>query len=105
MVKDKKALEKLLPGRKGTRLAGFVLLFLAIQLAVMAWFSNTFLAPLPSLLDEQSRDGDYVYLTVAESADIFAEDSEEMGFSSMRVFRFSQPESIRRYAFFSELSS
>ena len=83
MVKDKKALEKLLPGRKGTRLAGFVLLFLAIQLAVMAWFSNTFLAPLPSLLDEQSRDGDYVYLTVAESADIFAEDSEEMGYYFM----------------------
>ena len=83
MVTDKKALEKLLPGRKSARLAGFILLFLAVQLAVMAWFSANFLAPLPSLLDEESRDGDYVYLTVVESADIFAEDSEEMGYYFM----------------------
>ena len=70
MVKDRKALEKLLPGRRSARLAGFILLFLAVQLTVMAWFANSFLAPRPSL-------------TVAESADIFAEDSQEMGYYFM----------------------
>jgi len=89
MVKERKALEKLLPGRRGARLAGFVLLFLALELAVMTWFSQTYLAPPPSLLDEQSADGEYVYLTVAESADIFAEDSEEMGY-----YFFTDPEGL-----------
>lgn len=80
MAKERKALEKLLPGRKGARLTGFILLFLALELAVMCWFAGAYLAPHPALLDEQSADGDYVYLTVADSDGIFAEDSSEMGY-------------------------
>lgn len=80
MAKERKALAKLLPGRKGARLWGFVLLFLALELAVMAWFAGRFLAPRPDLLDEQTAAGEYVYLTVAAEDGQFARDDREMGY-------------------------
>ena len=58
MNKERKALRRLLPGRRGARLFGFVLLFLALELAVMAWFAGERLAPRPALLDEQTAAGD-----------------------------------------------
>ena len=80
MNKERKALRRLLPGRRGARLFGFVLLFLALELAVMAWFAGEHLAPRPALLDEQTAAGEYVYLTVAEDNGQFARDDREMGY-------------------------
>lgn len=80
MAKERKALEKLLPGRRSARLAGFVLLFLALQLGLMSWFVQSKLAPSPALLDESSSDGEHVYINIVAEDGRFATDSEEMSY-------------------------